>query len=98
MFFQPPFPSDTTEAEAIVNIGFMYADFLVLFCLMIFMIYSYRKMQPLISIVVYLFSLIFGFEALGHEHTHFSPFLEIFFLLFQTSIFIIIAIEINKGN
>jgi len=92
MVYQPPFPPTEIEAIAIQNVGFMFADIFILVFFMLLMIYIYKKMDTnldfLTIIVVYLFSIILGIESLTHLHTHFSPMLETFYILFQTSIFI----------
>ncbi len=99
MFFQPPFPPTEVEAEAITNIGFMFADILIMLIFIILMIYLYRKINDILPIiVVYLFSLLIGIEGLTHIHTHFSPSIELFFLLFQTSIFVLAAVKTFKTN
>lgn len=101
MIFQgpPPFEPTDVEAEAITNIGFMFADILIFIILIVLMIYLYKKIESnLPMIVVFLTSLILGMEMLSHGHTHFSPMIEIFFLLFQTSIFLMKALESYKSS
>lgn len=97
MIYQPPFEPTIVEAEAILNIGYMFADFLIILLFLILIIYIYKKMDTkydfLSIIIVYLFSVVISIEALSHVHTHFSPMLEIFFLLFQTSIFVIYSLK-----
>ncbi|GAH62547.1 unnamed protein product, partial [marine sediment metagenome] len=51
----------------------------------------YRDSLPIL--IVYLFSLVLGIEVLSHQHTHFSPYYETFFLLFQTSIFLLTSFK-----
>ncbi len=95
----PPFEPTVIEAEAITNLGFMFAEILILLIFMVLMIYLYRKAEfDLPIIIVYLFSLVIGMEAISHLHTHFSPFLEIFFLLFQTSLFLMKGLEYHKAR
>ena len=103
MIFQPPFPepipSTIIEAEAIISIGLMFADILIIFFLLMLMIYLFKKVESnLPIIVVYFFSILMGLESLSHFHTHFSPTIEIFFLIFQTSIFIMKALEFDKSR
>jgi len=89
-----PFEPTDVEAVAITNIGLMFAHFLLLFVLIILMIhYSKRVRYYVIIIVIYLFSLIIGFESLSHPHTPFTPMFEIFFIIFQTSVFIHTALD-----
>jgi len=90
----PPFEPTVIEAIAITNIGFMIADILIFVIFIILMIYFSKRLEYYPSIItIYLFSMIIGFEGLAHQHTHFSPYLELFFILFQSSIFIKIAID-----
>lgn len=97
MIFQQPPPFEPTEFEAIAitNMGFMFAEILILVIFMVLMIYLYKKVKEgyLPIIVVFLFSLIVGVEAMTHIHTHFSPYLEVFFLLFQASFFVMYVLE-----
>ncbi len=98
MIFQQPPPFEPTEVEAIslINLGYMFSEILILILFMFLMIYLYRKMliKGYLSIlIVFLFSLLIGFESMTHFHTHFSPYFELFFLLFQLSIFLLSVIE-----
>ncbi len=103
--YQPPFPPTESEAQAITNIGFMFADIFIFVFLIVLMLYlfnkisSYRDSLPIL--IVYLFSLVIGIEGFTHIHTHFSPMLEIFFLMFQTSLFLLTSFRVysnyNKG-
>lgn len=98
---QPPFEPTEIEAIAIINVGLMYSHIVLLFFFIIIMIYAYKKIKGILPImVIYLFSLIFGMEAFVHNHvlTEFSPMLEIFFLLFQTSIFLQASIDYYTLN
>lgn len=91
----PPFEPTEFEAVAITNMGYMFAEILVIMFFMILMIYLYRKMkrETLPILIVFLFSLLVGLEGLTHFHTYFSPYFEIFFLLFQASIFALSVLE-----
>lgn len=103
--YQPPFPPTELEAEAITNIGFMFADVLIFIFLIVLMLYLFNKIgsykDSLPILIVYLFSLVIGMEGLTHIHTHFSPMLEIFFLMFQTSLFLLTSFRVysnyNRG-
>jgi len=62
------------------------------------MIFCYLKIRVFVVILgIYLFSLIIGILALSESIIPFTPYLQIFFLIFQTIIFIIVSIEVfNK--
>lgn len=97
MIFQqpPPFEPTEFEAEAIINVGYMFSEILILILFMFIMVYFYRKMRKeyLPMLIVFLFSLVIGIESLTHFHTHFSPYFELFFLLFQTSLYLSSILE-----
>lgn len=89
-----PFPPSILEADAIINIGLMFGHLLVLIIILILMIYYSKKLNHYTNlIVIYLFSLVIGFESFLHIHTPFSPMVEIFFVILNTSIFINSAID-----
>lgn len=89
-----PFPPSVLESDAILNIGLMFGHILLLLVLLILMIYYSKRTKYYITIIViYLFSLIIGFESFLHIHTPFSPMIEIFFVLFHTTLFIQSAID-----
>lgn len=98
---QPPFEPTESEAQAIINIGFMFADIIIFFFLICLMLYlfnrlsSYKDFLPIL--IIYLFSLIIGIEGLGHIHTHFSPNLEISFLMFQTFMFLLTSFKVYSN-
>ena len=70
---------------------------IILFLLMVIMIVLYCKIRRFIVILMlFLFSLIIGIDSLKQGIIPFSPYIQIFFLLFQTIIFLIVAIETNK--
>lgn len=50
-----------------------------------------REIHYLIVLVVFLFSLVFGMNSMAYFDLPFSPWFQIFFLLFQTIIFYLIA-------
>ena len=61
------------------------------------MLYCYMKVRVfLVILVIYLFSLIIGFMALNESIIPFTPYLQIFFLIFQSIIFIIVALEVFR--
>lgn len=94
-----PFEPTDIDAIAITNVGLMFAHILILILLMVLIIYCYRNFKEyLITIVVYSFSLWIGMDSLTHWHTPFSPLIEIFFILFQTAIFITMSIDLYTTN
>lgn len=89
-----PFELTEFEAIAIIDIGILFAQMVMFFFLIVLMIYySKRIKQYLTIIVIYLFSIIMIFLSFNNSHTLFTPYFEIFFMLFQTSLFIQVAIE-----
>ena len=61
------------------------------------MLYCYMKIRIfLVILVIYLFSLIIGFSALNESIIPFTPYLQLFFLVFQTIIFIIVVLEVFR--
>lgn len=91
-----PFPPTIIEAEAVIAVGVMFAHIFIIVLMMILMIYYSKKVRnyPTI-IIIYLFSLIIGFESFLHLHTPFSPMIEIFLVIFNTSLFIQSALDYN---
>lgn len=68
---------------------------IILFILMVFMVILYVKLRIfLVILVLFLFSLIMGVSALMNQEILFTPYLQIFFLLFQTSFFLITALGV----
>lgn len=70
---------------------------LVLFLLMVVMIVVYSKLRVfLVILVIFLFSLVMGMNAIEDITIPFSPYLQMFFLLFQTIIFILTSLGAYK--
>ena len=66
-----------------------------LFALMIF---CFLKLRIFVLILaIYLFSLIIGFNSFSESVIPFTPYLQIFFLVFQTIMFLLTAIQ-TFGN
>ncbi len=94
-----PFPPTIIEAEAITNIGLMFAHLFVLVFFMLLMLYLFMKIVNFLPIlVVYTFSLLVGIDSLTHLHTPFSPLFELFFLMFQTTIFLLTAFNVYDNK
>jgi len=69
----------------------------ILIVLMIIMVVLYWKVRIWLAIlIVFLFSLIIGINSLSLEYIPFNPYFSIFFILFQSSFFISISLEIYK--
>ena len=68
---------------------------IILFVLMIIMILLYLKLRIfLVILVVFLFSLIIGINSMSETNIPFTPYLQTFFLLFQSCIFIITSLKV----
>ena len=94
-----PFPPTIIEAEAITNIGFMFGHLFVLVFFMLLMLYLFMKIINFLPIlVVYTFSLLIGMESFTHLHTTFSPLLEFFFLMFQTTLFLLASFNVYDNK
>ncbi len=93
-----PFPPPEYAGEEIIQIGLMFGCMTVIIFLMLLMIYAYRKLQILpVIITIYSFSLVIGMICIGSNvYTPFEPYCGIFFLVFQTSMFITIALEMKE--
>ena len=97
----PPFEPTEIEAVAITNIGLMFAHIFTLVFFMLLMIYTYRKIKDIIPIIViFMFSLMIGIDCISHTHTltEFSPLFEIFFLVFQSTIFLLSALDYHTSS
>ncbi|MBA7496344.1 hypothetical protein ES702_06944 [subsurface metagenome] len=64
----------------------------ILMVLMIFF-YNKKRLYPVI-LVIYLFSLVIGMAAMEVGYMPFSPYLQIFFLLIQTVIFVLTSVDL----
>ena len=78
----------------------IFAPFLALFVLIIFitlMILAYYKFRIfLVILIIYLFSIVIGVMSIGINDIPFTPYLQIFFLVFQSIFFIITILELYK--
>ena len=89
VIFQPPFP-EPIEAESTA----VFMHFAILFFLILLMIYCYKKIDDYLPIIaIYGFSLVMGIEAFAHPHSPFTPTFELFFLVFQSFLFMMTALE-----
>ena len=80
-----------------MNILTPVISLLILIILMIFMIIFFSK-KPifLIILTIYLFSLIIGVAALEIDNFPFTPYFQVFFILFQTVFLLITSIEVFR--
>lgn len=80
-----------------VDLGNILTPFLsigVLLVLILFMGYCYMKLRNFaIYTVVFIFSIIFGVSSLELKYLPFTPYLQIFFILIQTTLYLIMTIE-----
>lgn len=69
----------------------------ILIILLVIMLILYLKMRLFLPIlVVFLFSLIIGINSMSLEYIPFNPYLSIFFILFQSVIFIETSLQQYK--
>ncbi len=88
---QPPFPE---SGEEILEVALLSFHFIGLMFFIVLMIYCVRVIKDILPIiVVYAFSIFIAFDSLNHAHPPISPMIEIFFVIFQTALFIMSAIE-----
>lgn len=73
-------------------------SFAILLIFMILMLTIHIKVKEpfLLGLVVFLFSLIIGIGAMVESNIPFTPYIQIFFLLFQSAIFLLEALEKYK--
>lgn len=94
-----PFPDPIHAGQEIENIGLMFGSILLILVLIVLMIYLYKNFKSeLPLIVVYLFSLIIGLNSFIYN-IPFTPFIQLFFIFFQSSIFLMKGLdEFNKNK
>lgn len=69
--------------------------FFAIIFLFAIMIFCYLKIRIFVVILgIYLFSLIIGILSFNESVIPFTPYLQIFFLFFQTTIFVVVSIEV----
>ena len=67
---------------------------IILMILMIIMTILYYRIKIYLPILVlFLFSLIIGFNSIIYEYIPFNPYFSIFFILFQSTFFIEISLQ-----
>lgn len=76
-----------------IMLGPLFMIITLLF-LMLIMVSLYMKVRIfLVILVVFVFSLVMGNISLSNGDIPFSPYLQIFFMVFQTFIFILTSID-----
>ena len=67
---------------------------IILMIIMIIMSILYFKIKLYLPVlVIFLFSLIIGFNSMTYEYIPFNPYFSIFFILFQSTFFIEISLR-----
>lgn len=85
---------DVMDWESVL-MPFLVIIFLIF--LMGLMIFLYMKLRVFtVILTVFLFSLIFGMLSMSFEFLPFTPFISIFFMLFQTIFFLITTLDMIK--
>lgn len=81
-----------------LNIAFQpFLAMFILVILLVIMLVLYLKMRLFLPIlVVFLFSLIIGINSMSLEYIPFNPYVSIFFILFQSVIFIETSLQQYK--
>lgn len=100
MIFQPvdPFPDPTHAGQEIELIGLMFGAILIMLLLILFMIYFYVKIKHLLPIIItFLFSVIFSLSSFQYG-IPFTPYLQIFLMLIQTSFLLLATLATYKEN
>jgi len=81
-------------ADTIVNISWIFSTIGFMFVLMVLTLYFYLKIKSFLPIlIVFLFSIVIGTSSLGGAFIPFTPWFQIFFVLFQTIFFALKALS-----
>ena len=89
MLFQAnPFPDIICECEAILIVANSALTVFMMVFLMVLMLYFYMKINKFLPIlVIFLFSIVFGMTSFVVAYIPFTPYIQIFFMLFHTIFF-----------
>ena len=99
LLFQPPFPEPTDEAGAILAIGQIGFVFLIMGIYLFGMIYACKvKKSFTLTFLVWSFSIELAFGMFIAPVFPFKPNLPIFFILWQTILFIECALKFNESQ
>jgi len=87
----------TTSIINVISTSEIVFTIVIFFGLIIGMLIFYLKLKIyLIILTIFLFSIIFSIMALNIYLLPFSPYLQIFFLMFQAVIFLFTTLELNE--
>ena len=76
---------------------FPLINFFMLIFLIILSLYCYTKVRRyLISLVVFLFSLIIGIRSMSETEMPFTPYIQVFFIVFQVIIILLMSLELRN--
>jgi len=79
------------------DFGLPILSLVILVMMMLFMLYFYTKVKKMVFVLlIYVFSLPFGLISLGEYNIPFSPWFQLFFLMFQTIIFFMSAMKFRR--
>ena len=89
--------SNVSGSITVVSSPILFMSIILMGILMVLMIYFYSKLRVfLIVLTVFIFSLIFGVNALFITLFPFTPYLQLFFITFQSAIFFKTSLDLNK--
>ena len=99
LLFQPvdPFPDPVHAGQEIEFIGVLASSILILvflICLMLLCYFKFRKVLPAITILG--FSFIIAIEFLINGYIPSSIYFSIFFIVFQTVMFIMLMLHLEE--
>ena len=81
------------------NTPYIVLSLIILFSLLIIMVVLYTKIRVfLIILTVFLFSLIFGIFCIIDNVIPFTPYFQLFFLLFQGILFLLTSLDYKEAN
>lgn len=82
-------------SETVLDMGFeIFIPILIMIFLILLMLVFYAKWRSFLPmLIIELFSLIIGIQALSIPDVPLTPYFQFFFLLFQTSIFGKVSID-----
>lgn len=76
--------------------GWMFATIGIILLMIFLMLFLYLKTREFIPILfVYCFSLLLGVISFSVSRIPFTPYIQIFFMLFQTIIFYLVCTKTN---
>lgn len=63
------------------------------------MVFCYLRMRVFVlMLIIFVFSLIIGVNSMSETIIPFTPYLQLFFLLFQTTLFVMVSIDTFKKS